>query len=61
MPTSHPLAKFLLQRDLVNVNRFFSRLGVRVLSADEAYRQVVGSRCRGKARLLGFLRSELVF
>jgi len=42
VPTSHPLAKFLLQRDLVNVNKFFSRLGVRVLSADEAYRQVVG-------------------
>src|SRR3972149_8132064 len=41
VPTSHPLAKFLLQRDLVNVNKFFNRLGVRVLSADEAYRQVV--------------------
>src|SRR3990170_8027493 len=42
VPTSHPLAKFLLQRDLINVNKFFNRLGVRVLSADEAYRQVVG-------------------
>src|SRR3972149_5585595 len=41
VPTSHPLAKSLLQRDLVNVNKFFNRLGVRVLSADEAYRQVV--------------------
>ena len=41
VPSSHPLAQSLLQRDLVNVNKFFSRLGVRVLSADEAYRLVV--------------------
>jgi hypothetical protein len=27
---------------LANVNRFFSRLGVKVLSVDEAYRKVVG-------------------
>jgi RIO kinase 1 len=42
VPTSHPMAEFLLRRDLVNVNRFFSRLGVRVLSVDEAYKRVVG-------------------
>ena len=42
VPTSHPMAEFFLRRDLVNVNRFFSRLGVTVLSVDEAYRQVVG-------------------
>jgi len=42
VPLSHPLAKFLLERDLANVNRFFSRYGVKVLSAEEAYRQVVG-------------------
>jgi len=42
VPTSHPLAKFLLERDLANVNRFFSRYGVKVLSNDEAYRQVTG-------------------
>ncbi len=42
VPTSHPMAKFFLQRDLTNVNRFFSRLGVKVLSVDEAYKQVVG-------------------
>jgi RIO kinase 1 len=42
VPTSHPMAKFFLQRDLTNVNRFFSRLDVKVLSVDEAYRQVVG-------------------
>jgi RIO kinase 1 len=42
VPTSHPMAKFFLQRDLTNVNRFFSRLSVKVLSVDEAYSQVVG-------------------
>jgi RIO kinase 1 len=42
VPTSHPMAEFLLRRDLANVNRFFSRLGVRVLSVDEAYKRVVG-------------------
>ena len=40
VPTSHPLAKFLLERDLTNVNRFFSRFGVKVLSPEEAYKQV---------------------
>jgi RIO kinase 1 len=42
VPTSHPMAKFFLQRDLANVDRFFSRLGVKVLSVDEAYKKVVG-------------------
>ena len=42
VPTSHPMAEFFLRRDLTNVNRFFSRLGVKVLSVDEAYRKVVG-------------------
>jgi len=42
VPTSHPLAKFLLERDLTNLNRFFNRFGVNVLSADEAYRLVTG-------------------
>ena len=40
VPTSHPMAKFWLERDLANVNRFFSRFDVKVLSTDEAYRQV---------------------
>ncbi len=40
VPTSHPLAKQLLQRDIANVNRFFSRQGVDVLSNEEIYRQV---------------------
>ena len=42
VPTSHPLARFLLERDLVNLNKFFSRLGVSVLSPEEAYRKVTG-------------------
>ena len=42
VPTSHPMAEFFLRRDLTNVNRFFSRLGVKVLSVDEAYKRVVG-------------------
>ena len=42
VPTSHPLARFLLERDLLNLNRFFSRLGVSVLSPEEAYRKVIG-------------------
>ena len=42
VPTSHPLAKSLLERDLVNVNKFFNRLGVKVLSPEEAYKKVAG-------------------
>jgi RIO kinase 1 len=42
VPTSHPLAGSFLRRDLENVNKFFSRLGVKVLSVDEAYKQVAG-------------------
>jgi RIO kinase 1 len=42
VPTSHPMADFFLRRDLANVNKFFSRLGVKVLPIDEAYKQVVG-------------------
>jgi len=42
VPTSHPLAESLLRRDFANVNRFFSRLGVKVIPVDEAYKKVVG-------------------
>jgi RIO kinase 1 len=42
VPTSHPLAKSLLERDLTNLNRFFSRLDVKVVPIDEAFRQVKG-------------------
>lgn len=40
VPKTHPLAQFLLNRDIANVNRFFSRLGVKVLSNEEVYRKV---------------------
>jgi RIO kinase 1 len=42
VPTSHPMAEFFLRRDLTNLNRFFSRLDVKVLSVDETYKKVVG-------------------
>ncbi|MGB9841428.1 MAG: serine protein kinase RIO [Candidatus Bathyarchaeales archaeon] len=42
VPTSHPMAQFFLNRDLANINRFFSRLGVSVLPINEIYNQVVG-------------------
>jgi RIO kinase 1 len=42
VPTSHPMASFLLRRDLANLNRFFSRLGVTVVAVEEAFKQVVG-------------------
>lgn len=38
--TSHPMAEFLLRRDLTNLNKFFSRLGVNTLPAEKCYRQV---------------------
>jgi len=43
VPLSHPMASFLLNRDIANINRFFSRLGVEVLPAEEVYRRVTGS------------------
>jgi len=42
VPTSHPMAEFFLRRDLTNMNKFFSRLGVKVLSVDKVYKKVVG-------------------
>jgi RIO kinase 1 len=39
---SHPMAGFLLRRDLTNLNRFFGRLGVDVLSVEESYVRVTG-------------------
>jgi RIO kinase 1 len=38
----HPMADFLLHRDLTNLNKYFSRLGVKVPSVDESYRRVTG-------------------
>jgi RIO kinase 1 len=42
VPSSHPLARTLLERDIANVNRFFSRLGVKVTPKEAAYRLVTG-------------------
>jgi RIO kinase 1 len=39
---AHPMADFLLRRDLTNLNRFFSRLGVNVLPMEECHRRVTG-------------------
>ncbi|MEA2090301.1 MAG: serine protein kinase RIO [Thermoproteota archaeon] len=38
----HPMAKQLLQRDLENLRKYFKKLSVNVLSADEMYRRVTG-------------------
>jgi len=38
----HPLADFMLRRDLANVNRFFSRLDVNVIPVEELHKKVVG-------------------
>jgi len=42
VPLSHPMATFLLHRDLTNLNRFFSRLNIEVPSIEECYRIVAG-------------------
>jgi RIO kinase 1 len=39
---AHPMADFLLRRDLANLNRFFNRLGVKVSTAEECYKKVTG-------------------
>jgi RIO kinase 1 len=41
VPTSHPLAQFLLERDITNVNRFFSRQGVKVLPNEQIYKEII--------------------
>ena len=38
----HPMADFMLMRDLVNLNRFFSRLNVKVYPVEELHTLVVG-------------------
>jgi RIO kinase 1 len=37
----HPLAEFMLRRDLANVNRFFKRQDVEVIPDEELYKKVV--------------------
>jgi len=41
----HPMARFLLQRDITNLNRFFNKLGVNVSPNEEVYTKVT---CHGK-------------
>ncbi|MEE8632433.1 MAG: RIO1 family regulatory kinase/ATPase [Candidatus Bathyarchaeia archaeon] len=38
---SHPMASMFLKRDLVNLHRYFKKLGVEVLSPEEIYRTIV--------------------
>ncbi|MCW4024882.1 MAG: serine protein kinase RIO [Candidatus Bathyarchaeota archaeon] len=38
----HPMAEFMLRRDLTNLNRFFKRLDVEVIEVEELYRMIVG-------------------
>jgi RIO kinase 1 len=38
----HPMAEFMLNRDLANLNRFFSRLDVKVYPIEEFHKLVVG-------------------
>jgi len=38
----HPLANFMLIRDLNNLNRFFSKLNVNIIPIEELHKQVVG-------------------
>lgn len=40
VPISHPMADFLLRRDLTNLNKYFSRLGIKVPSVEECYVRV---------------------
>jgi len=42
VPLVHPMADFLLRRDLTNFNKYFSRLGVNVPSVEESYKRVTG-------------------
>jgi RIO kinase 1 len=46
VPLVHPMADFLLRRDLTNLNKYFSRLGVKVPSVEDCYKRVTG---RGEA------------
>ncbi|MCW3983142.1 MAG: serine protein kinase RIO [Candidatus Bathyarchaeota archaeon] len=38
----HPMADFMLRRDLTNLNRFFSRLNVDIVPIEELHKLVVG-------------------
>ncbi len=38
----HPMSKFMLTRDLNNLNRFFNKLNVNIIPTEELQKQVVG-------------------
>jgi RIO kinase 1 len=40
--TEHPMADFMLVRDITNLNRFFSKLDVKVFSVEQLHKMVVG-------------------
>jgi len=40
VPTNHPLAEDLLLRDIGNLNRYFSSLGVKVVDVEKSYRRI---------------------
>ncbi|MCL2641940.1 MAG: serine protein kinase RIO [Candidatus Bathyarchaeota archaeon] len=40
----HPMAEFMLMRDLNNLNRFFNKLSVDVIPIEELHKQVVGKK-----------------
>jgi RIO kinase 1 len=42
VPLVHPMADFLLRRDLTNLNKYFSRLGVKAPSVEDCYKRVTG-------------------
>jgi len=42
----HPLANFMLTRDLNNLNRFFSKLNVNTIPIEELQKQVVGKHAK---------------
>lgn len=46
VPVTHPMAEFLLRRDLTNLNKFFNRLGVKVSPVEECYRSITGHDSR---------------
>ncbi|MEM2594156.1 MAG: RIO1 family regulatory kinase/ATPase, partial [Candidatus Bathyarchaeia archaeon] len=42
VPIEHPSSEQFLMRDLENINRFFSKIGVNVVDVGDLYRMVAG-------------------
>lgn len=51
VPLSHSMAITLLNRDLENLNRYFKRLGVEVLSVEDMYKRVTETCEEGKVAI----------